>query len=130
MRDTGRRIDVPVAFLTWLAAWLLGQVAALVVYSAGGYEDLDEVPIWVLFVTQVVIWGIFVAGMVLASRLDLSPVSMAQPTINIAPASTSGSYEFQRAFRNLLPGSSRRLSAKNSPDRGYAAANCSGVAWG
>ena len=62
MRDTGRRIDVPVAFLTWLAAWLLGQIVALVVYSAGGYEDLDEVPIWVLFVTQLVIWGIFVVG--------------------------------------------------------------------
>jgi membrane protease YdiL (CAAX protease family) len=39
MRDTGRRIDIPVAFLTWLAAWLLGQIVALVVYSAGGYEE-------------------------------------------------------------------------------------------
>ena len=52
IRDTGRRIDVPIAFLTWLAAWLIGQIVALVVYSAGGYEDLDEVPIWVLFVSQ------------------------------------------------------------------------------
>ena len=68
MRDTGRRIDVPIAFLTWLAAWLLGQIVALVVYSAGGYEDLDEVPIWVLFVSQLLIWGIFLTGMVLASR--------------------------------------------------------------
>ncbi len=70
MRDTGRRIDVPVAFLTWLAAWLLGQIVALVVYSAGGYEDLDEVPIWVLFVSQVLVWGIFLAAMVLASRRE------------------------------------------------------------
>jgi uncharacterized protein len=70
MRDTGRRIDVPVAFLTWLAAWLLGQVVALVVYSAGGYEDLDDVPIWVLFVSQLLIWAIFVAGMVLASKRE------------------------------------------------------------
>ena len=70
MRDTGRRIDVPVAFLTWLAAWLLGQVVALVVYSAGGYEDLDDVPIWVLFVSQLLVWGIFVAGMVLASKRE------------------------------------------------------------
>jgi CAAX protease family protein len=70
LRDTGRRIDVPVALLTWMAAWLLGQVVALVVYSAGGYEDLDEVPIWVLFVSQLLIWGIFLAGMVLASRRD------------------------------------------------------------
>jgi hypothetical protein len=70
LRDTGRPIDVPVALLTWLAAWLLGQVVALVVYSAGGYEDLDEVPIWVLFVSQLLIWGIFLAGMVLASRRE------------------------------------------------------------
>ena len=68
MRDTGRRIDVPIAFLTWLAAWLLGQIVALVVYSAGGYEDLDEVPIWVLLVSQVLVWGIFITAMVLASR--------------------------------------------------------------
>ena len=70
MRDTGRRIDVPVALLTWLAAWLLGQVVALVVYSAGGYEDLDDVPIWVLFVSQLLVWGIFIAGMVLASKRE------------------------------------------------------------
>jgi membrane protease YdiL (CAAX protease family) len=70
MRDTGRRIDVPVAFLTWLAAWLLGQIVAVVVYSAGGYDDIDDVPIWVLFVTQLLIWGIFVAGMVLASKRE------------------------------------------------------------
>lgn len=68
MRDTGRRIDVPLALLTWLAAWLLGQVVALVVYSAGGYEDVDEVPISVLFVSQLLVWGIFIGGMVLASR--------------------------------------------------------------
>jgi uncharacterized protein len=70
MRDTGRRIDVPVALLTWLAAWLLGQIVALVVYTAGGYEDLDDVPIWVLFVSQLLVWGIFIAGMVFASRRE------------------------------------------------------------
>ena len=68
MRDTGRRIDVPLALLTWLAAWLLGQVVALVVYSAGGYEDVDDVPISVLFVSQLLVWGIFIGAMVLASR--------------------------------------------------------------
>jgi membrane protease YdiL (CAAX protease family) len=70
MRDTGRRIDVPLAFLTWLAAWLLGQIVALVVYSVGGYEELDDVPIWVLFVSQLLIWAIFLAGMVLASKRE------------------------------------------------------------
>ncbi len=42
-----------------------------------------------------VFYGLLIAvasiavGMVLASRLDLSPVSMAQPTINVAPANTA-----------------------------------------
>jgi membrane protease YdiL (CAAX protease family) len=70
LRDAGRRIDVPVAFLTWLAAWLLGQVVALIVYSAGGYEDIDEVPIWVLFISQVLVWSIFLTAMALASRRE------------------------------------------------------------
>ena len=68
MRDTGRRIDVPLALLTWLAAWLLGQIVAVVVYSMGGYENVDEVPIGVLFVSQLLVWGIFIAAMVAASR--------------------------------------------------------------
>jgi CAAX protease family protein len=70
MRDTGRRIDVPVAFLTWLVSWLLAQIVALVVYSIGGYEDIDEVPIWVLFVSTSLGWAVFLGGMVLASRRE------------------------------------------------------------
>jgi CAAX protease family protein len=70
MRVTGRRIDVPVAFLTWLVSWLLAQIVALVVYSIGGYEDIDEVPIWVLFVSTSLGWAVFLGGMVLASRRE------------------------------------------------------------
>ena len=68
MRETGRRIDVPVALLTWMAAWLLGQIVALVVFAAGGYEDIDEVPIWVLLLSQSLVWAVFVGAMILASR--------------------------------------------------------------
>jgi membrane protease YdiL (CAAX protease family) len=70
LRDSGRRIDVPLAVLTWLAAWLLGQVVALVVYSAGGYDEIDEVPIWVLFISQLLVWTVFIVGLVLASRRE------------------------------------------------------------
>src|SRR5918997_4835806 len=56
-----------------------------------------------------VFYGLLIAvaslavGMVLASRLDLSPVSMAQPTINIPPANTapiSGPVD-AATFRNI-----------------------------
>jgi membrane protease YdiL (CAAX protease family) len=70
MRDSGRRIDVPLAFLTWLACWLLAQIVGLVVYSIGGYEDIDEVPIWALFVSTSLGWAVFLAGMVLASQRE------------------------------------------------------------
>jgi hypothetical protein len=54
-----------------------------------------------------VFYGLLIAvaslavGMVLASRLDLSPVSMAQPTINVPPANS------QRADRR--PGRRRHV---------------------
>ena len=75
---------MPVALLTWLAAWLLGQVVALIVYSAGGYNDVDEVPIWVLFVSQLLVWGIFLVAMALASRARGAATS--SPTTRSAPA--------------------------------------------
>lgn len=68
LRDAGSRVDVPVAVLTWLAAWLLGQLLVVVLYSIGGHEDLDEVPISVMFVAQLLAWSVFLVGMVMASR--------------------------------------------------------------
>jgi uncharacterized protein len=70
LRSAGRRVDVPVAFLTWMAAWLLGTVIATIVLASGGYDDVDEAPIWVLFVSQVLAWTVFVVAMVLASKRD------------------------------------------------------------
>lgn len=61
-------IDVPVAVLTWAAAWIFGQLLAVVILAAAGYDDLDEVPIWLLFVTQLVVWTVFLAALSLASQ--------------------------------------------------------------
>src|SRR5262245_9887348 len=49
LRDTGRRIDVPVAVTTWVAAFVVGQAASALIISASGAEDLDNVPIPTLF---------------------------------------------------------------------------------
>ena len=36
LRDAGRPIDVPVAVLTWVAAFVVGQLASLVILAASG----------------------------------------------------------------------------------------------
>ena len=45
LRDTGRRIDVPVAVATWVAAFVIGQLASALIVGASGADDLDSVPI-------------------------------------------------------------------------------------
>jgi membrane protease YdiL (CAAX protease family) len=70
LRRAGQPVGVPVALLTWLAAWLLGQVIALVVFAIGGYEEVGDIPIWVLFVSQLLVWTVFVVAMRLASQRD------------------------------------------------------------
>src|SRR5262245_2313766 len=49
LRDTGRRIDVPVAVATWVGAFVIGQLASALIIGASGAEDLDSVPIPTLF---------------------------------------------------------------------------------
>lgn len=68
LRDAGHRVDVPVALFTWLGAWLGGQLLVLIVFATGGYTDTDDVPIWVLFVAQLVAWSVFLAAMAVASQ--------------------------------------------------------------
>jgi len=68
LRDAGHRVDVPVALFAWMGAWLGGQLLVLIVLAVGGYTETDDVPIWVLFLAQLVAWGVFLAAMALASE--------------------------------------------------------------
>lgn len=68
LRDAGHRVDVPVALFTWLGAWLGGQLLVLIVFATGGYSDIDDVPIWVLFVAQLAAWSVFLAALAVASQ--------------------------------------------------------------
>lgn len=81
---------MPVALLTWLAAWLLGQVLALIVLAGGGYDDIDETPIWVLFVSQLLVWSAFVVAMHLASRRDGSGRFVGDYQVRARPIDTLG----------------------------------------
>jgi membrane protease YdiL (CAAX protease family) len=68
LRDTGRRIDVPVAVTTWVAAFVAGQLVSAVLIGASGADDLDSVPIPTLFAGVAATWVAYLVGMWAASR--------------------------------------------------------------
>jgi membrane protease YdiL (CAAX protease family) len=67
LRDAGHRVDVPVALFTYAGAWIVGQLLVAIVFGIGGYESTDEAPIWVLFISQALVWTVFLAAMNVAS---------------------------------------------------------------
>ena len=68
LRDTGRRIDVPVAVATWVGAFVVGQLASALIIGASGADDLDNVPIPTLFAGVAATWIAYLVGMWAASR--------------------------------------------------------------
>jgi membrane protease YdiL (CAAX protease family) len=68
LRDTGRRIDVPVAVVTWVGAFVIGQLASALIIGASGADDLDSVPIPTLFAGVAATWVAYLVGMWAASK--------------------------------------------------------------
>jgi membrane protease YdiL (CAAX protease family) len=68
LRHAGRPVDVPVAVVTWLGAFLVGQVVSAVVIGTSGVDDLDDVAIPTLFAGVAATWIAYLAGMWAASR--------------------------------------------------------------
>jgi len=67
MRDAGTRVDVRVAIVVWLAAWLVGQLASAAIATASGAEASDELSIPTLALAVSVTWIAYLAGMWAAS---------------------------------------------------------------
>ena len=68
MRQAGRTVDVPVAIVTWVAAFLVGQIVSTLILAASGAETVDEVPIPTLFAAVVATWIAYLVGMWAASQ--------------------------------------------------------------
>jgi membrane protease YdiL (CAAX protease family) len=68
LRDAGRPIDLPVAVLTWVAAFVVGQLASLMILAASGEDDIDAVPIPTLFAAVAATWVAYLVGLWYASR--------------------------------------------------------------
>ncbi|MGI9052828.1 MAG: CPBP family intramembrane glutamic endopeptidase [Ilumatobacteraceae bacterium] len=67
-RDVGRPIDLPVAVLTWVGAFVVGQLASTIIVGLSGVEDVDAVPIPTLFIALAATWTAYLAGLWWASR--------------------------------------------------------------
>jgi len=68
LRDAGRPIDVRVAVLTWVATFVVGQFASLLILAASGEDDIDAVPIPTLFAAVAATWVAYLVGLWYASR--------------------------------------------------------------
>src|SRR5262245_16730911 len=65
LRDAGRRVDVPVAVATWVAAFIVGQLATVLIV---GSDDPDTIAIPTLFVAVAATWLAYLGGMWAASQ--------------------------------------------------------------
>ena len=68
LREAGRRVDVRVAVVTWVAAFIVGQLLSAAILATSGAETTDEVPIPTLFAGVLATWVAYLAGCYAASR--------------------------------------------------------------
>ena len=68
LRDVGRRVDVPVAVVTWVVAFIGGQLVSTLIVVASGAENTDDVAIPTLFAAVAATWIAYLAGMYVASQ--------------------------------------------------------------
>jgi membrane protease YdiL (CAAX protease family) len=72
LRDTGRRIDLPVAVATWVAAFVVGQLVSSAIVASSDVDDLDLVPIPTLFAGVAATWVAYLVGLWAASQRSAS----------------------------------------------------------
>ena len=68
IRRSGTPIDVRVAVVTWVAAFVAGQLVSSVIVAASGATTTDEATIPTLFAGVAATWVAYLAGMYVASR--------------------------------------------------------------
>lgn len=68
VRQAGRPVDVPVAIVTWIAAFLVGQLLSGAIVATSGAETSDDVPIATLFAAVVATWVAYLVGCYAAAQ--------------------------------------------------------------
>lgn len=72
LRDTGRRVDLPVAVATWVIAFVVGQGVSAVILASSGTDDPDLISIPTLFAAVAATWIAYLVGMWVASQRTAS----------------------------------------------------------
>jgi CAAX protease family protein len=68
MRQAGNPIEPSVAVVTWIGAFVAGQVLSLIIIATSGETDQDLVPIPTLFAAVAATWVAFLVGAYVASK--------------------------------------------------------------
>jgi membrane protease YdiL (CAAX protease family) len=68
LRDAGRPIDVQVAVVTWIGAFIFGQLVSAAILASSGATTTDEVPIPTLFAGVAATWIAYLVGCYVASK--------------------------------------------------------------
>lgn len=88
--DVGRPIDLPVAVLTWVGAFVVGQLLSVLIVGLSGAEDVDDVPIPTLFVALAATWTAYLAGLWWASRRSGTGDPVADYRVRFRPIDVLG----------------------------------------
>lgn len=68
LRDAGRSIDVPVAIVTWVTAFVFGSLVSSLILASSGAETTDDATIPTLFAATFASWTAYLVGCYVASR--------------------------------------------------------------
>src|SRR4051794_16751490 len=90
MRQVGHPIDVPVAVITWIAAFVAGQVVSLAILATSGETDQDLIPIPTLFAAVAATWAAFLVGTYVASKRSGSGDLRADVGMRLRPIDVIG----------------------------------------
>jgi len=90
LRDAGRRIDVPVAVVAWLVAFVVGNLIAGVIVASSGADSVDTTPLGYVFAGLVATWAAYLAGLWAASQRGGSGVPVEDYRLRFAPIDLIG----------------------------------------
>lgn len=92
IRTAGRRVDVPTALGAYVMAWVLGNVASLVVLTVTGHggQPFENVPIWAILLASASTWTLLILGMWEASKRSGTADFVADYRVRFRPVDLLG----------------------------------------
>jgi hypothetical protein len=90
LRDTGRRVDLPIAVVTWVITFVIGQGVSSIILASSDVDDFDLIPIPTLFAGVAATWVAYLVGMWVASQRAASGDFVEDYRLRFAPIDLVG----------------------------------------